>query len=198
MMKHTKKVVAMMMVGGVVLASATTVKADDSKQTNAQVKVKAGELTFVGDISATAMMNFQAVTFNGESHTQDLLTGETAVIKVGDYRGNNAKWNVTVKDTRTVSDTAAAGTQSFVTGMDIIVNPTGNNNVVSQGMKTLNNSAQKVFSGRALRSEVDLDPQLTVPGSALAGDYQTVLEWVLSPGELDADISIVFYCDWLN
>lgn len=183
MMKHTKKVVAMMMVGGVVLASATTVKADDSKQTNAQVKVKAGELTFVGDISATAMMNFQAVTFNGESHTQSLTDGETAVIKVGDYRGNNAKWNVTVKDTRTVSDTAAAGTQSFVTGMDIIVNPTGNNNVVSQGVKTLNNSAQKVFSGRALRSEVDLDPQLTVPGSALAGDYQTVLEWVLSPGE---------------
>lgn len=183
MMKHTKKVVAMMMVGGVVLASATTVKADDSKQTNAQVKVTAGDLKFEGDISATAKMNFQAVTFDGGSHTQSLPTGETAVIKVGDYRGNNAKWNVTVKDTRTVSDTAAAGTQSFVTGMDITVNPTGDNEVVSQGVKTLNNSAQKVFSGRALRSEVDLDPQLTVPGSALAGDYQTVLEWVLSPGE---------------
>lgn len=184
MMKHTKKVVAMMMVGGVVLASATTVKADDSKQTNAQVKVTAGELKFEGDISATAKMNFQAVTFNGGSHTQGLPTGETAVIKVGDYRGNNAKWNVTVKDTRTASATAiAAGTQSFVTGMDITVNPTGDNGVISQGVKTLNNSAQKVFSGRALRSEVDLDPQLTVPGSALAGDYQTVLEWVLSPGE---------------
>lgn len=184
MMKHTKKVVAMMMVGGVVLASATTVKADDSKQTNAQVKVKAGELTFEGDISATAMMNFQAVTFNGESHTQDLLTGETAIIKVGDYRGNNAKWNVQVKDTRTASATAiAAGTQSFVTGMDITVNPTGDNGVISQGVKTLNNSAQKVFSGGALMSEVNLHPQLTVPGNALAGDYQTVLEWELSPGE---------------
>lgn len=186
MMKHTKKVVAMMMVGGVVLASATTVKADDSvdsKQTNAQVKVTAGELKFVGDISDTAKMNFQAVTFDGGSHTQGLPTGETAVIKVGDYRGNNAKWDVTVKDTRTVSDTAAAGTQSFVTGMDITVNPTGNNEVVSQGVKTLNNSAQKVFSGRALLSEVNLHPQLTVPGSALAGDYQTVLEWELSPGE---------------
>ncbi|MDT2819703.1 hypothetical protein P7H42_08005 [Vagococcus lutrae] len=183
-MKHTKKVVAMMMVGGVVLASATTVKADDSKQTNAQVKVKAGELTFEGDISATAMMNFQAVTFNGESHTQDLLTGETAIIKVGDYRGNNAKWNVQVKDTRTASATAiAAGTQSFVTGMDITVNPTGDNGVISQGVKTLNNSAQKVFSGGALMSEVNLHPQLTVPGNALAGDYQTVLEWELSPGE---------------
>lgn len=184
MMKHTKKVVAMMMVGGIVLASATTVKADDSKQTNAQVKVKAGELTFEGDISATAKMNFQAVTFNGGSHTQSLTDGETAVIKVGDYRGNNAKWNVTVKDTRTASATAiAAGTQSFVTGMDITVNPTGDNGVISQGVKTLNNSAQKVFSGGALMSEVNLHPQLTVPGSALAGDYQTVLEWVLSPGE---------------
>lgn len=183
MMKHTKKIVTMMMVGGVVLATATTVRADDSKQTNAQVKVTAGELTFVGDISATAKMNFKDVTFDGESHTQSLQDGETAVIKVGDYRGNNAKWNVQVKDTRTASATAAAGTQSFVTGMDITVNPTGNNEVVSQGVKTLNNSAQKVFSGRALLSEVDLDPQLTVPGSALAGDYQTVLEWVLSPGE---------------
>lgn len=184
MMKHTKKVVAMMMVGGVVLASATTVKADDSKQTNAQVKVKAGELTFEGDISATAKMNFQVVTFNGGSHTQSLTDGETAVIKVGDYRGNNAKWDVTVKDTRTASATAiAAGTQSFVTGMDITVNPTGDNGVISQGVKTLNNSAQKVFSGGALMSEVNLHPQLTVPGSALAGDYQTVLEWVLSPGE---------------
>ncbi|UQF18041.1 WxL domain-containing protein [Vagococcus lutrae] len=183
-MKHTKKVVAMMMVGGVVLASATTVKADDSKQTNAQVKVKAGELTFEGDISATAKMNFQVVTFNGGSHTQSLTDGETAVIKVGDYRGNNAKWDVTVKDTRTASATAiAAGTQSFVTGMDITVNPTGDNGVISQGVKTLNNSAQKVFSGGALMSEVNLHPQLTVPGSALAGDYQTVLEWVLSPGE---------------
>lgn len=183
MMKHTKKVVAMMMVGGVVLASATTVKAVEKKATQAEIKVTAGELTFEGDISATAKMNFQDFIFNGELHTQDLLAGETAVIKVGDYRGNNAKWNVTVKDTRTVSDTAAAGTQSFVTGMDIIVNPTGNNNVVSQGVKTLNNSAQKVFSGGALLSEVDLQPQLTVPGSALAGDYQTVLEWELSPGE---------------
>lgn len=184
MMKHTKKVVAMMMVGGVVLASATTVKADDSKQTNAQVKVTAGELKFEGDISDTAKMNFQAVTFDGNSHTQNLLTGETAIIQVGDYRGNNAKWNVQVKDTRTASATAiAAGTQSFVTGMDITVNPTGDNGVISQGVKTLNNSAQKVFSGGALLSEVDLHPQLTVPGSALAGDYQTVLEWVLSPGE---------------
>ncbi|WP_038100489.1 hypothetical protein [Vagococcus lutrae] len=182
-MKHTKKVVAMMMVGGVVLASATTVKADDSvdsKQTNAQVKVTAGELKFEGDISATAKMNFQDVTFNGKSHTQSLQGDGTSVIKVGDYRGNNAKWNVTVKDTRTA---ITAGTQSFVTGMDITVNPTGNNNVVSQGEKTLNNSAQKVFSGGALLSKVDLHPQLTVPGSALAGDYQTVLEWVLSPGE---------------
>ncbi|MDT2823854.1 hypothetical protein [Vagococcus lutrae] len=179
-MKHTKKVVAMMMVGGVVLASATTVKADDSKQTNAQVKVTAGELKFEGDISDTAKMNFQDFIFDGELHTQSLTDGVTAVIKVGDYRGNNAKWNVTVKDTRTA---ITAGTQSFVTGMDITVNPTGNNEVVSQGVKTLNNSAQKVFSGRALRSEVDLDPQLTVPGSALAGDYQTVLEWELSPGE---------------
>lgn len=180
MMKHTKKVVAMMMVGGVVLASATTVKADDSKQTNAQVKVTAGELKFEGDISDTAKMNFQAVTFDGNSHTQNLLTGETAIIQVGDYRGNNAKWNVTVKDTRTA---ITAGTQSFVTGMDITVNPTGDNGVTSPGEKTLNNSAQKVFSGGALLSEVDLHPQLTVPGSALAGDYQTVLEWVLSPGE---------------
>lgn len=183
MMKHTKKVVAMMMVGGVVLASATTVKAVENKATQAEITVTAGDLKFEGDISATAKMNFQAVTFDGNSHTQNLLTGETAVIKVGDYRGNNAKWDVTVKDTRTVSDTAAAGTQSFVTGMDITVNPTGNNEVVSQGVKTLNNSAQKVFSGRALLSEIDLHPQLTVPGSALAGDYQTVLEWELSPGE---------------
>lgn len=183
MMKHTKKAVAMMMVGGAVLASVTTVKADDSAQTNAQVKVNSGELKFVGDLSDTAKMNFQAVTFDGTSHTQSLTDGETAVIKVGDYRGNNAKWNVTVKDTRTVSDTAAAGTQSFVTGMDIIVNPTGDNEVTSQGEKTLNNSAQKVFSGGALLSKVDLHPELTVPGDALAGDYQTVLEWELSPGE---------------
>lgn len=183
MMKHTKKVVAMMMVGGVVLASATTVRADDSKQTNAQVKVKAGELTFEGDISDTAKMNFQDFIFDGNQHRQNLLTGETAVIKVGDYRGNNAKWDVTVKDTRTVSDTAAAGTQSFVTGMDITVNPTGDNGVTSPSEIKLNNSAQKVFSGGALLSEFDLRPQLTVPGSALAGDYQTVLEWELSPGE---------------
>ena len=183
MMKHTKKVVAMMMVGGVVLATATTVRADDSKQTNAQVKVTAGELTFVGDISTTAKMNFQDVKFDGESHTQSLQDGETAIIKVGDYRGNNAKWNVQVKDTRTASATAVAGTKNFVTGMDIKVNPTGDNGVTSQGVKTLNNSAQKVFSGGALLSEFDLRPQLTVPGSALAGDYQTVLEWELSPGE---------------
>ena len=67
--------------------------------------------------------------------------------------------------------------------MDITVNPTGNNSVESQGVKTLNNSAQKVFSGNALLSEVNLHSQLTVPGNALAGDYQTVLEWELSPGE---------------
>lgn len=184
MMKHTKKVVAMMMVGGVVLASATTVKAVENKATQAEITVTAGDLKFEGDVSATAKMNFQDVTFDGNSHTQNLLTGETAVIQVGDYRGNNAKWNVQVKDTRTASATAiAAGTQSFVTGMDIKVNPTGDNGVISQGVKTLNNSAQKVFSGGALLSEVDLHPQLTVPGSALAGDYQTVLEWELSPGE---------------
>lgn len=183
MMKHKKKVVAMMMVGGVVLASATTVKAVDSvdsKQTNAQVKVKAGELKFEGDISATAKMNFQDVTFDGESHTQSLQDGETAVIKVGDYRGNNARWNVQVKDTRTAS---ANEFENFVDGMDITVNPTGDNDVISQGVKTLNNSAQNVFSGGALLSKVNLHPQLTVPGSALAGDYQTVLEWELSPGE---------------
>ncbi|MDY3706242.1 hypothetical protein [Vagococcus lutrae] len=183
-MKHTKKVVAMMMVGGVVLASATTVKAVENKATQAEITVTAGDLTFEGDISATAKMNFQDVKFDGKSHTQSLTDGETAVIKVGDYRGNNAKWNVQVKDTRTASATAiAAGTQSFVTGMDITVNPTGNNGVTSPGEKTLNNSAQKVFSGGALQSEVDLQPKLTVPGDALAGDYQTVLEWELSPGE---------------
>lgn len=183
MMKYTKKVVAMMMVGGVVLASATTVKADDSKQTNAQVKVTAGDLKFVDDISTTAKMDFQDVTFDGKSHTQSLQDGETAVIKVGDYRGNNAQWNVTVKDTRAVSTTAVAGTENFVDGMNITVNPTGDNVVTSQDAITLNNSAQKVFSGGALLSEVDLRPQLTVPGSALAGNYQTVLEWELSPGE---------------
>ncbi|MDT2808508.1 hypothetical protein [Vagococcus lutrae] len=179
-MKHTKKVVAMMMVGGVVLASATTVKAVEKKATQAEIKVTAGELKFVEDISDTAKMSFQAVTFDGESHTQNLSAGETAVIKVGDYRGNNAKWNVTVKDTRTAS---ANEFENFVDGMNITVNPTGDNGVISSGETTLNNSAQKVFSDGALLSEVNLHPQLTVPGDVLAGDYQTVLEWVLSPGE---------------
>lgn len=38
MMKHTKKVVAMMMVGGVVLASATTVKAVENKATKQKLQ----------------------------------------------------------------------------------------------------------------------------------------------------------------
>ena len=80
-----------MMVEGVVLTSATTVKAVENKATQAEITVTAGDLKFEGDISATGKMNFQAVTFDGESHTQSLPDGETAVIKVGDYRGNNEK-----------------------------------------------------------------------------------------------------------
>ena len=155
------------------------VEVADSGESNAEVEVRAGNLSFTKPPSDTATMPFKEVNYTGKQHDNvGLKEGKNSTIWVSDYRGNDGKWLVNVRDTRQASE---EGMNPFVEAMVISILPSGERIQSDSQYTELNEQMNYAFSGEKLESKASLQPIITIPASANAKTYQTVLEWELLP-----------------
>ncbi|MBE9897204.1 hypothetical protein G8C15_18020 [Enterococcus casseliflavus] len=159
-------------IGGLVLAQTTTANADE-QTSNAQVTVKAGELT----ISQLTDLDFGTETIAGKDID---LTSTNGKVGIEDFRGSSSKgWTLTAK----LQD-------GDFNGLGLKFSPTiSANSEVARATETenLNIEGQLVASvddesiiNTEFDTMLDLNASLNIPAKTKANTYTTTIVWNLA------------------
>ena len=188
---------ALALIAGGVVATATPVSADQTKTTTATVEFTAGTIDIVDPDHPNDPMHPAVPSF--DFGTQDITTDNktynavtAGTLTVSDLRGTGAGWNVTVTQQAQLKTAANDELTGAVLKLTNATTSNSYNETVNFTAADLTpGTASRVFdapvnngngTSRLKFADASSDAQLEVPGSTVkkAAAYTAILEWTLT------------------